>query len=114
MFNILKKKEVSIEKVRNFCDWFTANNKRIIDSVNNSSTNHDEMMKVLDEVENELKKIYKDGYNGNIEFEYGFNGKKWDLNLYHLNNKFLIKATTLIADNFANSLSDTWIVNVGK
>ncbi|MDE7213744.1 MAG: hypothetical protein K2N42_04115 [Anaeroplasmataceae bacterium] len=115
MFGLFKKK-VSIEKVNQFCDWFCQNNERIIKSVSQAENDNTVMMQVLDEVENELAKIYRDGYKGNIEFEYGFNKdlEKWDLILYHMNNKYLIEATHLIATTLEAKVKDTWLIHVGE
>lgn len=70
------------------------------------------MLAVLDEVELQLGKVYRDGYNGRIEFDYGGMDEDWELNLYHKNNKFLIEATKMISDEFKNLNSDVWKVYI--
>ena len=116
MFGLFKKKQVDQKKVEAFCDWFISMNEEIIRSVENSNNDHARMMHLLDEVENQLAVVYRDGYKGDIQFEYGFASAidKWELNLFHLNNKFLIEATNAIATILNAKLSDTWLVNTDK
>ena len=114
MFNFFKKADVDSAKVKAFVDWFFANEERIRKSVDNREENRQEMMEVLDEVELQLGKVYADGYSGSIEFDYGGKDSDWELNLYHLNKKFLIQATQMIADEFGSRNSAIWKVNVGR
>lgn len=114
MFGCFKKPEPKEEKIDSFCTWFLANNGRIIASVENSCNDRDTMFKTLDEVEAQLRAVYHDGYKGEIQFEYGFNDNigKWELNLYHLNNRFLISATSKIAERINNEHGDMWNVQI--
>lgn len=116
MFGFFKKVEPNEAKIDAFCSWFFANNDRIIASVENSQNDRETMFKTLDEVEAQLAVVYRDGYKGEIQFEYGFNSHigKWDLNLYHLNDKFLIAATAKIAEKVNNELGDKWSANTAK
>lgn len=116
MFGFFKKAEPDDAKIDAFCSWFIANNDRIIASVENSRNDNDTMFKTLDEVEAQLAAVYRDGYKGEIQFEYGFNTgtDKWDLNLYHLNNKFLISATARISGIINRQLGDKWSVNTAR
>lgn len=116
MFGFFKKTEPNEAKIDAFCSWFLANNDKIIASVENSQNDRDTMFKILDEVEAQLAVVYHDGYTGEIQFEYGFNPHigKWDLNLYHLNNKFLITATAKIAEKINNEIGDKWSANTAK
>ncbi|MCM1130271.1 MAG: hypothetical protein NC310_03660 [Roseburia sp.] len=115
MFGLFKKK-VSLEKVNQFCEWFYQNNERIIQSVSQAGKDNSLMMYVLDEVENALSKVYRDGYKGSIEFEYGFNSntQKWDLFLYHMNNKYLIEATHMIATALEAKMKDIWSIHISE
>lgn len=65
MFGIFKKRPVDDEKVKNFVKWFVANNEAIIGSLNNDA------MEYLNAVEYQLSLVYRDGFHGNIEFQYG-------------------------------------------
>lgn len=116
MFGLFKKAEPNEMKINTFCSWFEDNSSRIIESMKNRENDQDTMFAVLDEVELQLANVYRDGYKGNIEFEYGFNDDigKWDLNLFHLNDRFLIKATAKIADILNEQIGDTWSVNIGE
>lgn len=116
MFGFFKKPVPDEAKIQSFCAWFLENNERIIASVENSKTDRSAMLKTLDEVEAQLAIVYRDGYQGNIEFEYGFNNTigKWDLNLFHLNNRFLISATARICDVINLRLGDKWSANTAK
>ena len=69
---------------------------------------------MLDELESRLAKVYRDGYKGRIEFDYGGKDQDWELNLYHKNNKFLIRTTGLIAEAFENAQLPAWRINTGK
>ncbi len=116
MFHFFKKAEPNDAKIDAFCSWFRANNERIIISDENSQNDRDTMFKTLDEVEAQLAGVYRDGYKGEIQFEYGFNNDigKWDLNLYHLDNKFLIAATAKIAEKINRELGHKWSVNTAS
>ena len=94
MFGFLKKAEVDEEKVNVFADWF--------------------MMTVLDEVEDQLAIVYRDGYKGQIEFDYGGKDDDWTLNLYHKNKPFLMQATEKIADRINAKRDPKWKARVGK
>ena len=108
MFGFFKKNVPDEAKIQCFCAWFFENNERITASVENSKTDRAAMLKTLNEVEAQLAIVYRDGYQGNIEFEYGFNAAigKWDLNLFHLNNKFLISATARICEIINSQFGD--------
>ena len=116
MFGFFKKTEPNEAKIDSFCSWFLANNERIIASVENSQSDRDTMFKILDEVEAQLAVVYRDGYKGDIQFDYGFNTHlgKWDLNLYHLNHKFLISTTAEIAKRINRELGDKWSANTAR
>lgn len=111
---LFKKTRPDKNKINTFCDWFVENNESIIASVENKEIDSNRMYKILDEVEMRLSIVYREGYKGNIEFDYGFNGKKWDFNLYHMNVNFLIEATSQIADELNNRIGDKWIINTSK
>ena len=116
MFGFFKKIEPNDAKIDIFCSWFIANNERIIASVENGQNDKETMFRTLDEVEIQLAIVYRDAYKGEIQFEYGFNSSigKWDLNLFHLNNKFLMSATAKIAERINQQLGDKWSVNIGR
>ena len=116
MFGLFKKKQVDQKKVEEFCEWFISMNEEIINSVENSDKDQARMLRLLDEVEKHLAVVYRNGYEGEIQFEYGYANaiNKWELNLFHLNNKFLIAATNAIATILNANLSDTWLVNTDK
>lgn len=116
MFDFFKKTEPDEVKIDAFCAWFAANHARIIVSVENRQNDKDTMYRTLDEVELQLATVYRDGYRGAIEFEYGFNpgSGKWDLNLYHRNKRFLVHATAQIAERLNRRLGDVWSVNPAK
>lgn len=116
MFGFFKKTELNEAKIDSFYSWFLTNNDRIIASVENSQHDRDTMFKTLDEVEAQLAVVYRDGYKGEIQFDYGFNTHigKWDLNLYHLDNKFLIAATTEISKRINQKLGDKWSANTAR
>jgi len=116
MLGFFRKVEPSDTKVDAFCAWFMENNGTIIASVENSGTDRETMFKMLDEVEAQLAMVYRDGYNGEIQFEYGFNQSigKWDLNLFHLNDKFLKKATAKIAEKINGQIGELWSANTGR
>lgn len=116
MFHFFRKAEPSDAKIAAFCDWIVENHGRIIASVENSKNDKETMFKTLDEVEARLAMVYRDGYKGEIQFEYGFNSTngKWDLNLFHLNNRFLVAATTKIAEVINGKLGEEWSVNTAE
>ena len=114
MFGINKKTEVDEKKVKAFVSWFLENGERIIASVENRMNDRKTMMAVLDEVEEQLALVYRDGYRGQIEFDYGGKGDEWELNLYHKNKVFLIKATEMIAEGINDANEPKWKVNIGK
>lgn len=106
--------DVDEQKVNTFVEWFLAHGDAIIESVENSSINQQKMLSTLDEVERQLALVYRDGYKGSIEFDYGNNGHNWELNLYHNKNAFVIRAAELIANKVNNKNDPKWRVNVFK
>lgn len=109
-----KKKNVDKTKVDSFVEWFFSNEERIRKSVENRESDRDTMLAVLDEVELQLGKVYRDGYNGRIEFDYGEMDQDWEFNLYHMNKKFLIEATKMISDEFDHFHSMIWKINISR
>ncbi len=69
------------------------------------------MISVLDEVELQLASVYRDGYKGQIEFDYGGKNDEWQLNLYHKNIRFLIQATKMIANKINQMDHCVWTVH---
>lgn len=117
MFQIFRKTaviDVDEQKVNTFAAWFFEHGDMIIDSVENRMTDRQKMLQTLDEVERQLALVYRDGYKGRIEFDYGGKDDDWELNLYHKNNAFLIKATGLIAAKMNERNDPKWRVNTSK
>lgn len=117
MFHIFRKTaaiDVDEQKVNTFAAWFFEHGDRIIDSVENRMTDRQKMLSTLDEVERQLALVYRDGYQGRIEFDYGGMGDDWELNLYHKNNAFLIKAAGMIAAKMNERNDPKWKVNISK
>ena len=116
MFGLFRKTtdiDVDEQKVNTFVEWFLKHGDMIIESVENRMDNRQKMQSTLDEVEKQLALVYRDGYQGRIEFDYGGMGDDWELNLYHQGNTFLIKATDLIAKKINNRNDPKWRVNTG-
>ncbi|MBO7658411.1 MAG: hypothetical protein J6T65_03780 [Clostridia bacterium] len=109
--NLFGKKIVDENKVTEFVSWFINNSERIQLSVENREKDRQEMLRVLDEVEAHLATVYRDGYKGRIEFDYGGKDDDWELNLYHMDKPFLINATQMIADKINSSEKCNWTVN---
>jgi hypothetical protein len=59
---------------------------------------------------------YRDGNKGNIELEYGFNKQenKGELVLFHMNDTYLIKATSMIKEYLDLRIGETWIIRASK
>ena len=102
------------QKVDAFVAWFFEHGDMIIDSVENRLTDRQKMLSTLDEVERQLALVYRDGYKGRIEFDYGGMGDDWELNLYHKNNAFLIKAAGRIATKINGRNDLKWKVNISR
>ncbi len=112
--SLFGRKTIDENKVNEFVSWFMDNRERIRSSVENRETDGHEMMRMIDEVEAHLAAVYRDGYRGNIEFDYGGEGHAWELNLYHMGKPYLIIATQMIADRINNMDSCGWTVKTGK
>ena len=69
------------------------------------------MLSVLDEVELQLAKVYRDGYKEQVEFDYGGANAEWCLNLYHKDHPFLVQATEMIASRFNQIDRREWTVH---
>ena len=117
MFSLFRKTaviDVDEQKVDAFVTWFIEHEDMISESVENRMTDRQKMLSTLDEVESQLALVYRDGYKGRIEFDYGGMGDDWELNLYHKNNAFLIKAAGLIATKINEKNDPKWKVNISK
>ena len=117
VFNLFRKTaviDVDEQKVNSFVAWFFEHGDMIIESVENRMTDRQKMLSILDEVERQLALVYRDGYRGRVEFDYGGMGNDWELNLYHKNDVFLIKATNLIADKINEKNDPKWRANTSK
>ena len=66
MFGLFKKKEIDVNKINEFCDWFIKHNDLIIESVLNSKNDRNKMIQYLDLVESKLAYVYSDFYRGEI------------------------------------------------
>lgn len=115
MFSFFRKK-IKIEKIEAFCEWFIQNNERIASAWKKMNEDKDSLFQVLSEIESELIKVYGTSYRGNVEFEFGLNKELnvMELNLYHLNDKYLIEATTCIATILNEKLKNIWTINTGE
>jgi len=110
MLRLFRQKSVDEKKVDAFVSWFINNADRIRLSVENKDNDRNSMLSVLDEVELQLAKVYRDGYKGQIEFDYGGANAVWCLNLYHKDNPFLVQATEMIASRFKQIDQCEWTV----
>lgn len=113
--NIFKKKP-NIQKIVAFCNWFIENNGILIESMLQKSQDINSIFESMNELRRCLAMPYRDGYKGNIGFEYGFNEQenKWELSLFHLNDTFLIKVTSMIQEYLEPRIGETWIIRVSK
>lgn len=114
MFGLFRKAEVDEKSVDAFANWFLEHGDSIISSVENRTIDRQTMLSYLDEVEKQLALVYRDGYKGRIEFDYGGKDNAWELNLYHKNKPFLIKATEMIAKRINGRNDPKWRVNIGR
>ena len=114
MLNFFRKKAVDEKKAAEFVSWFFCNERRIRTSVENSKVDRNTMLSVLDEVESQLAAVYRDGYQGEIEFDYGGKDDSWELCLYHKNDHFLMEAVVCIAAMFKERNDPVWTVRVSK
>lgn len=114
MLNLFGRKEPSGKKIETFCRWFVLYCDELTEGIKSGDV--ERMRAGLDELERQLAFVYRDGYKGKIEFEYGFNEKigRWELNLFHLDNRFLIKAATLIREALLPSVDGKWQINVSR
>lgn len=115
MFHFFKKK-VQPEKIEAFCSWFCLHHTQFEENYRSLDKDDTSLKKNLDEIEAELARVYENGYQGSIEFEFGFNPSinQWELYLYHLNHRFLKEATVLLAESLNEKLKGLWIVHTGK
>ncbi|MBU1142570.1 MAG: hypothetical protein KKH92_02885 [Firmicutes bacterium] len=67
MLNIFKKKP-NVKKIAFFCDWFIDNNRIIIDSLEKTPQDKDQIQYILYEIQACLAVPYRDGFKGDIEF----------------------------------------------
>lgn len=117
MFHIFRKAsviDVDEQKVNTFVAWFFDHRDEIKTSVENRMTDRQKMLSTLDEVERQLALVYRDGYQGRIEFDYGGMKDDWEFNLYHKNNTFLIQATSMIATKINERNDPIWKVNISR
>ena len=106
--------EVSDKKVNAVADWFLGNSDKSTASMIHRMQDRKTMKLVMDEVEDHLAMVYRDGYKGKIEFDYCEICGKWELTLYHYNKPYLVKATEMIAKEINRQKHPLWSVNVRK
>ena len=109
MINLLMKKP-NKKKILFFCEWFIENNRIIIDSFEKIPQDTDQIQYALYEIQACLAVPYRDGYKGNIELEIGYNESenKYELRLFHLNNRYLIKVSLMIRDYLHEKIGGIW------
>ncbi len=106
--------EVDEKKVNTFIDWFLSHSDMITSSMINRMQDRKTMKSVMEQVEEQLAIVYRDGYKGKIEFDYCDVLGRWELTLYHYNKPFLMKATEMIADGINSMKLSKWTVNTRK
>ena len=106
--------EVDEKKVNAFIDWFLSHSDMITSSMINRMQDRKTMKSVMEEVEDQLAIVYRDGYKGKIEFDYCDVLGRWELTLYHYNKPFLMKATEMIAEGINSMKLSKWTVNTRK
>ncbi|MBU1093243.1 MAG: hypothetical protein KKH01_02140 [Firmicutes bacterium] len=109
-------KKPNSQKIAFFCNWFIDNNELFIEPMKQKEQNITSVIESANEIQGCLAVPYRDGYKGNIELEYGFNQQenKWELDLFHLNDTFLIKTTSMIKEYLDSRIGETWIIRVTK
>lgn len=113
---LFEKADVSREKVESFCAWFEENGPEFIRHMENSQNDRESVFRDLDAIEARLATVYRDGYRGRIEFEYGYDSQigKYHLRLFHKNHKFLTEAAGLIAQELNRRAGENWFAEPGK
>ena len=116
MFGFFRKKQVDPEKIDAFCKWFAEKSDAIIASFQNIENDKNTAMLFLDLTEKELTTVYRDGYKGNIEFEWGFNDnmKKFELCLFHMGDSYLLKVIPLIKARLEPMISEKWFITTSR
>jgi hypothetical protein len=109
-------KKPNNKKIEFFCNWFIENNEILIEPMKQNEQDINSILESANEIRGCLAVPYRDGYKGNIEVEYGFNEQesKWELHLFHFNNVFLIKTTSMIKEYLESRIGETWIVDISK
>lgn len=112
MFSFFRKK-VSPDKAKidAFTAWFASIHDELI-----ASYLQGDRMKYLDEVETHLAEVYRDGYKGEVEFQYGYDPQAnvMELLLFHGNRRFLVEATAELQASLAPVLGERWKVTCEK
>lgn len=114
MLNLFRKKAVDEKKAAEFVSWFFRNEGRIRTSVEKREEDRNTMLSVLDEAESQLAAVYRDGYQGEIEFDYGGKDDSWELRLYHKNDHFLMEASACIAAMFEERNDPVWTIRISR
>ncbi len=109
-------KKPNHKKIEFFCNWFIENKEIIIEPTKQKEQDINDILQSVNEIRAYLVVPYRDGYQGDIELEYGFNQQenKWELSLFHKNNAFLIKIILTIKEYLEFRIGETWIVNISK
>ena len=107
--NLLIKKP-NKKKILFFCEWFIENNQIIIDSFEKKPQDTEQIQHVLYEVQSCLAVPYRDGFKGDIELEIGYNKSenKYELRLFHLNNRYLMNVSWMIKDYLHEKIGGVW------
>lgn len=109
-------KKPNIKKIEFFCNWFIENKEILVEPMRQTEHDIDAIFKSVNEIRACLAVPYRDGYKGDIELEYGFNEhqNKWELCLFHMNNDFLIKVTSLIKEYLESKIGENWIIRISN
>jgi len=109
-------KKPNSRKIDFFCNWFIENNEILIEPMKQKEQDITSIFDSVNEIRACIALPYRDGYKGEIELEYGFNAKenKWELCLFHMNNAFLVKTTSMIKEHLESRIGENWIIRISE
>ena len=106
-FQISQKKEMDTKAAKEFWQWFTDNEKSIIDRLRSDARS------LVFEIDQKLRPIFP-YFSGELEFQLGFNDGRGEFFFFHFGKRYLIRDGETLGSLMPEELRGRWRYMLGK
>ena len=106
MFSFMKK-EINMEAVNQYWDWFVNNEQWIIDNFDTHG------IEIVDAIDTMLKPVFP-YFKSSLEFDFTYHKGEGEFNFYYMNKRNLLHDAKILKDRMPIEIARRWKFNISR